>query len=403
MDALPDILSEIPAYHQFLTGAASRAPTHSLILEVQDPSLGRALTRAWLSVLYCQSPSTGSPCGTCTDCIQVSGGTHPGVVPIEPDGMTIRVEQVREDVLTRVGKRVPGGRHQVFVFHGAECLGEESGNALLKAVEEPPPQTVFLFLAEDRQAMLGTIRSRSQELAIPLPALAPLLAFLHEKSPIGAAALLAAGLAPGILAALHKEGAPPSSPEDELPLDDLAAGVLSELEDGEILSDPRASAHRVSLAVALFSTALKMLVTPEQSQEHARLAHAFADASGSEARKRAKAIKGKLLKEYGDGFEHPTLRRDAAFARQASTKAAEDLMRAMTAVLVSALRLRAGEEPHNLVSEYPLLQTLASRPAATLLGKARRIRKARGPLRRNQNLRLLFDELFLDLEGAKNG
>lgn len=396
MQALMDLLTGTPAVRNLLLAAGRRSVAHSLILEVPDPSLGRALAEAFLAALYCTSlDPDGNPCGVCADCTQVLQGAHMGVVHVEPDGNELRVEQIHEDVLKRIGERVPGGRHQVFVLHGAECLNEVSGNALLKVIEEPPPATVFLLLTEDRNAILGTLRSRSQELVVPPPGLEGIVAGFDAEPAAAAAALLAAGLAPGVLDRLP--GFRPGAPDQgELP--ELGAEAYRGLTDAEVLRDPRPTAHRPQVAEAVFGAGVEMLCRPEQWGEHCRRAHGYVDACGGEAKKRAKRIQDSLRELYGDGYQHPVLRRDTAFARLSSTRAAEDLLRALTAALASALRLGAGAEPFGLAGRYPRLRQLAARPAADLLGRARRVRRARDPLRRNQNVRLLFEELFLDLD-----
>jgi hypothetical protein len=127
------------------------------------------------------------------------------------------------------------------------------------------------------------------------------------------------------------------------------------------------------------------------------------DFCGGEAKRRAKEIQSALTKEHGSRFQHPVIQREAAFGRSGSTRAAEDLLRAMTAACASALRLRSGVDPFGLAAHYPQLSCLARRPSSELLARARRIRRARQPLLGNQNARLLFEELFLDLEKGQEG
>lgn len=404
MQPLEQILSATPVYRDLMGAAARRNPSHCLVLEVQDPSLGRAVVSTWLATLYCDRPGEGGvPCGTCRNCSQLRAGSHLGVVHVEPDGNTLRVEQVREDILGRIGEKVPGGLHQVFVLHRAEGLNEESGNALLKVIEEPPGKVVFLLLTEDRNGLLGTIRSRAQERVLSLPGLGQVLGTcdLGGDRARGAAALLTAGLAPGVVEALVG-GWPGSLPGEDLGT--LASEGFEALEDAQVLRDPRPTAHSPSRAEALFRAALEMLTSPGSWRDHARSAHAWVDACSDAAKKRAKAIRGRLQDEFGSGYQHPVLKREVAFARSAATRATEDLLRALTACLASALRQRSGHEPFGLVALYPELGELAATPSAVLLRQARRVRSARSPLLGNQNARLLLEELFLDLdEGAALG
>lgn len=401
MELLRDVLADAPGHRHWMEAAVQRVPAHSLLLEVQDAGLGRALTEAWLAALYCLQPGEGGlPCGACGDCRQLAGGAHPGVVPIEPDGNTIRVDTVRDGILGVAGQRVEGGRFQVFVVHGAEALGEESSNALLKIVEEPPPRTVFLLLTENRNAVLGTIRSRSQELVVPRPDLETLLGRLGADPAGAAAALLAAGFSPELVEGIRRDGSPEPV---AAPLGELAEGAFAGLDDAALMRDPRAAGHRPDVAAALFAAAARMLASPSEWATHAREGHDYADVAGRVAKGRAKEIRQRIKEAFGDGWKHPTLERDTAFARKVTTHAAEDLLRALAGVLATALRLRAGREPFGLGAAVPDLAAVAARPSAELLDMARRVRATRDPLRRNQNLRLCFEELFLDLEGAAHG
>lgn len=400
MEPLRDVLADAPGHRHWMEAAVGRAPAHSVLLEVQDPGLGRALTDAWLAALYCTAPGPeGAPCGACRDCRQLAGGAHPGVVPIEPDGNTIRVDAIREGILGVAGQRVEGGRFQVFVVHGAETLGEESANALLKIVEEPPPRTVFLLLTENLGAVLGTIRSRSQELVVPRPDLGAFLARLQLEPAGAAAALLVAGFSPELIARMRREGSP--RPQ-AAPLRELVESTFPELDDAALMRDPRIAGHSPQVAASVFAGAASMLAAPADWAAHARDCHDYADLAGRAAKERAKQIRRSVKEAFGDGWKHPTLEREAAFGRKVTTHAAEDLLRSLAAVLATALRMRAGREPLGLGELVPGLPALAALPSAELLDQARRVRRARGPLRRNQNLRLAFEELFLDLYALRS-
>jgi len=97
-------------------------------------------------------------------------GTHADVRRIIPEGLSIGVEETRNIVQTAA--RRPGvGRWQVVIIEDADRLGERAANALLKAVEEPPPSTVFVLCAPsvDPEDMAITLRSRCRHVALVTP------------------------------------------------------------------------------------------------------------------------------------------------------------------------------------------------------------------------------------------
>jgi DNA polymerase-3 subunit delta' len=97
-------------------------------------------------------------------------GTHADVRRIIPEGLSISVDEMRNIVQT-AARRPSVGRWQVVIIEDADRLGERAGNALLKAVEEPPPSTVFLLCAPsvDPEDIAITLRSRCRHVALVTP------------------------------------------------------------------------------------------------------------------------------------------------------------------------------------------------------------------------------------------
>jgi DNA polymerase-3 subunit delta' len=141
------------------------------------PGSGRSVAaRAFAAALQCLH---GTGCGQCTGCHTTLAGTHADVRFVVPEGLSIPVSQMRELVM-RAASAPAGGRWQVLLVEDADRLTEAAGNALLKAVEEPPPRTVFLLCTPSLHPddISVTIRSRCRVVALrqpPVPAVATLL------------------------------------------------------------------------------------------------------------------------------------------------------------------------------------------------------------------------------------
>ena len=134
--------------------AAVSAPVHAYLL-VGPPGSGKRTSATALAAgLLC--PAGG--CGTCDACRRVLSGTHPDVILVERSGPSITVDQARE--VRRLAMRSPNeGARKVLLltdFH----LVREAASVLLKVLEEPPPSTVFVILAEQVSPELVTIASR---------------------------------------------------------------------------------------------------------------------------------------------------------------------------------------------------------------------------------------------------
>jgi DNA polymerase-3 subunit delta' len=150
------------------TAAGTGAMTHAWIF-TGPPGSGRSVAaRAFAAALQC---ATGTGCGHCPGCHTTLTGTHADVRLVVPEGLSIGVGEMRALVL-RAASTPSGGRWQVVIIEDADRLTEAAGNALLKAVEEPPPRTVFLLCTPSTHPddISVTIRSRCRVVALRQPA-----------------------------------------------------------------------------------------------------------------------------------------------------------------------------------------------------------------------------------------
>ena len=148
------------------TGEESQEMTHAWVF-TGPPGSGRSSAAvAFAQALIC--PNNG--CGTCNDCNSAKTHGHPDVEIIRTEGLSIKVEEVRE-LLTRVAWAPSMGDWRVVVMEDADRLTESAANALLKAIEEPGTRTVWLLCAPTLHDVLPTIRSRCRHLQLRTPSL----------------------------------------------------------------------------------------------------------------------------------------------------------------------------------------------------------------------------------------
>ncbi|MGW6536807.1 DNA polymerase III subunit delta' [Streptomyces sp. NPDC055051] len=137
------------------------------------PGSGRVdAARAFAAALQCVSPDRalgGAPgCGFCTGCHTVLVGTHADVTTVSAVGTEILVKDMR-DTVRKSFTSPANGRWQIILVTDAERLNEKSANAVLKAVEEPAPRTVWMLCAPSVEDVLPTIRSRCRHLTLRTP------------------------------------------------------------------------------------------------------------------------------------------------------------------------------------------------------------------------------------------
>jgi DNA polymerase III subunit delta' len=100
-------------------------------------------------------------CDQCSTCHKIDAGDHIDVRIVNPDGAFIRIAQIRQ-LVGEANYRPFESRKRVFIIDPADAVNEQSANALLKTLEEPPETSLLILLTGRFQALLPTIRSRCQ-------------------------------------------------------------------------------------------------------------------------------------------------------------------------------------------------------------------------------------------------
>jgi DNA polymerase-3 subunit delta' len=145
-------------------GEETQEMTHAWVF-TGPPGSGRSSAAvAFAQALVCAN----NGCATCNECKSAANGAHPDVEIIRTEGLSIKIDEVRE-LLTRVAWAPSMGGWRVVVIEDADRLTESAANALLKAIEEPGNRTVWLLCAPTLHDVLPTIRSRCRHLQLVTP------------------------------------------------------------------------------------------------------------------------------------------------------------------------------------------------------------------------------------------
>ena len=173
--------------------AFARRPVHAYLFQGPPGSGKRMAARSFAASLLC--PDGG--CGACNHCRRALAGTHPDLVTVERTGAAFSVDDARA-IVTRAQRRPLEAARQVLVVVDVH-LAVAAAPALLKTVEEPPPSTVFVLLADDVPVSLATIASRCVAVVFdPVPVEA-VVAWLVGRGVDGETALAVATVSQGRL------------------------------------------------------------------------------------------------------------------------------------------------------------------------------------------------------------
>ena len=145
-------------------GRSSHAMSHAWLI-TGPPGSGRSnAAKAFAAALQCVDHG----CGQCNACRTALSGAHPDVTLVRTEALSIGVDEVRE-LVRRAAMNPVHGRHQVVVVEDADRITERGADALLKAIEEPAPKTVWLLCAPTPEDVIVTIRSRCRRLHLATP------------------------------------------------------------------------------------------------------------------------------------------------------------------------------------------------------------------------------------------
>ncbi len=176
---------------------------HALVLNGPDGIGKYRLAQALAAYALCAQP-THIACGQCRSCQLLMAGTHPDLVFLQPEvnaktgkvSQVIKIDQVR-DVVDFGAKSAQLGRYRVVIIEPAHVLNVQAANALLKTLEEPGLQTLFLLVSSQFLSLPATIRSRCQRVDLAIPAQQDALAWLLPQVNNQAQAELLLALAHG--------------------------------------------------------------------------------------------------------------------------------------------------------------------------------------------------------------
>ena len=159
--------------------AAKRLP-HAVIIEGDVGTGKRTLARYLAKIAVCESDSP--PCGDCRNCHLADAGTHPDIETVAPEEKkkNINVDQIRELRTTAYHSAHTASR-RVFIIEQADTMTAASQNSLLKVLEEPPSDVLFILIATAAKNLLETVVSRCMVLSLFPPTYEEALAYLTDE------------------------------------------------------------------------------------------------------------------------------------------------------------------------------------------------------------------------------
>ncbi len=163
------IIGQERAKRLLQNGLRQNKLSHAYIFSGPAGTGKRKMALTLAKAVFCLEQN-GDSCGNCLECRKVEHGNHPDLFFVQPDGASIKIEQIRE-LQKLFAYRSAASQTKVYIIDQADRMTVQAANSLLKFLEEPHGATVAILIAENGQALLPTIQSRAQW--VPFTRIAP--------------------------------------------------------------------------------------------------------------------------------------------------------------------------------------------------------------------------------------
>ncbi len=175
-NAIDSIIGQEKALNMLIAFLGNETIPHALVFSGLDGTGKMAAAIAFAMACNCTGGRPGSAddggrglpgktalpaCGQCRACQKIKSANHPDILHLAPSGDSIKVKQIRA-LLDTIALRPFEAKTRVVILQDAHTLNLSAGNALLKALEEPPKNTIFILTTAELSGLMPTIVSRCQ-------------------------------------------------------------------------------------------------------------------------------------------------------------------------------------------------------------------------------------------------
>ena len=131
---------------------------HTAICLLEKNQFGKLLfAKDFAKAILCLE--NNKPCSKCKSCIEFETNNNPDFNIIEPEGNSIKIDQIRE-LVKKVYEKPVASNKKVYIINNSNLMTKEAENSLLKTLEEPPEYVTIILIASDDNLFLPTIKSR---------------------------------------------------------------------------------------------------------------------------------------------------------------------------------------------------------------------------------------------------
>ncbi len=169
-------------WQRFISEVQDERVSHAYLLIGESGTGIEKFASAMAHYLLCHATLNDVVCNKCRSCELIKSQSHGDFLSIEPEEKStqIKVDQIRS-VSDFVAKTSLLGKRKIVLLQPADLMNLNAANALLKNLEEPPGETVFILVSSEPHKLLPTIKSRCRIIELPLPSKEESTLFLKES------------------------------------------------------------------------------------------------------------------------------------------------------------------------------------------------------------------------------
>jgi DNA polymerase-3 subunit delta' len=162
MTKLSELRGQEIALRQLRKALKSGRLSHAYLFSGPEGVGKRTAALGFAAALNCAGEEPDG-CGVCPSCLKIAHSCHPDVQVVEPSGSSLKIDQIR-GLQKNVNLSPMEGRYKVAVVNDADRLTVAAANSILKVLEEPPGQTVFVLITANEPAISATVVSRCRRI-----------------------------------------------------------------------------------------------------------------------------------------------------------------------------------------------------------------------------------------------
>ena len=140
----------------------------------------KVFAKEFSKIILCNSKDE-KPCNKCKSCIEFDSNNNPDFFVIEPDGSSIKIEQIRQMQKSILEKPIESNK-KVYIINDAETMTKEAQNCMLKTLEEPQDFIVIILIASNENNILPTVKSRCTKIFFRNLDDADIIKYVNEKN-----------------------------------------------------------------------------------------------------------------------------------------------------------------------------------------------------------------------------